>query len=63
MHEDLARWIDGYELAWRTPSTDPLEELFAASATYIAAPFEPAIRGLAAIASFWQAEREGADEL
>lgn len=62
-HEDLARWIDGYERAWRTPDTATLEDLFAPTATYLAAPFEPVIRGRAAIASFWEAEREGADEV
>ncbi len=62
-HADLARWIDRYEQAWRTPGTELLEQLFAPSATYVAAPFGPAIRGLAAIASFWEAEREGADEV
>jgi len=40
-----------------------LKELFASDATYVAAPFEPPIRGLAAIASFWEAERESADEV
>jgi hypothetical protein len=40
-----------------------LEELFALTATYTAAPFEPPIRGRAAIASFWESEREGPDEV
>jgi hypothetical protein len=62
-HHDLARWIGGYERAWRTPGTAVLEELFAPSATYTPAPFEPAIRGRAAIASFWESERAGADEV
>ncbi len=62
-HEDLACWIDRYERAWRTPGTALLEELFAPGATYRAAPFEPAICGRAAIASFWETEREGPDEV
>jgi hypothetical protein len=59
---DLARWIGGYERAWRTPGTARLEQLFTSDATYIASPFEPPIQGRRAIASFWEAEREGADE-
>jgi hypothetical protein len=61
--EDLARWIGEYERAWRTPGTAILEQLFTSDATYVASPFEPAIRGRAAIAAFWEAERQGADEI
>lgn len=60
--EPFLRWIEGYERAWRTPGTASLAQLFTLDATYLPAPFdEPAI-GLAAIASFWEAEREGPDE-
>jgi hypothetical protein len=59
---DLARWIGGYERAWRTPGTAQLEQLFTSDATYVASPFEAPIRGRSAIASFWEAEREGPDE-
>jgi hypothetical protein len=58
----LTRWIHGYERAWRTPGTAPLDELFTAHATYQAAPFDEPMRGLAAIAGFWESEREGPDE-
>ncbi len=61
-HADLAAWVADYERLWRTPGTTGLRELFAAEATYLAAPFDPPIRGLEAIASFWEAEREGAEE-
>jgi ketosteroid isomerase-like protein len=60
--DDLARWIRDYERAWRTPGTAPLLQLFTSDATYVASPFEGPIRGRSAIASFWEAEREGADE-
>jgi SnoaL-like domain len=60
---DLAGWIDRYERAWRTRGTAPLAELFADQATYRAGPFEEPLRGRAAIAPFWEAEREGADEV
>lgn len=62
-HEDLAGWIERYERAWRTPGTAMLGELFAPGATYRASPFAPAVSGRSAIASFWEAEREGADEV
>jgi ketosteroid isomerase-like protein len=61
--EDLAHWIDGYERAWRTPGTESLEDLFASDATYVAAPFDSPLRGRAAIATFWEAERDSAQEM
>jgi SnoaL-like domain len=59
---DLARWIDSYERAWRTAGTDGLERLFTPRATYRAGPFTETVVGLPAIAAFWEAERDGADE-
>ena len=61
--EDLARWIGDYERAWRTRGTTILEQLFTPDAIYSASPFEAPIRGREAIASFWDDEREGPDEL
>lgn len=58
----LARWIADYERAWRTPGTEALAGLFAADARYSPGPFDDAAHGLAAIATFWEAEREGPDE-
>jgi hypothetical protein len=58
----LADWIERYERAWRTPGTELLAGLFAPNATYRAAPFEDALRGLREIADFWERERTGADE-
>jgi hypothetical protein len=55
-------WIEAYERAWRTAGTDGLHDLFADTATYRAGPFEDTHRGLEAIATFWEAEREGPDE-
>lgn len=60
---DFAGWIDAYERAWRTPGTAGLAELFESDATYRAAPFDPPVRGLDAIATFWEAERDTADEV
>jgi hypothetical protein len=56
-------WVSGYERAWRTAGTAMLAALFTAEATYSPGPFEPTVRGLAAIGEFWEAGREGADEL
>ncbi|MDO8211261.1 nuclear transport factor 2 family protein [Conexibacter sp. CPCC 206217] len=56
--ESVAEWIDAYERAWRTPGTDALLTLFTPKATYSPGPFEPTLQGLAAIAEFWDAQRD-----
>lgn len=61
-HADLARWIDGYERAWRSAGTESLTRLFTARASYRNAPFADPVIGLEAIAEFWEAERDGPDE-
>jgi hypothetical protein len=61
--EQLQRWVAGYERAWRSAGTDTLGALFAARASYRTAPFEEPHRGLDAIAAFWEAERQGPDEV
>ena len=58
-----ARWIGRYERAWRTAGTEALADIFAAGATYVPGPFDAPLRGLAAIAAFWDAERDGPDEV
>jgi hypothetical protein len=58
----LADWIAGYERAWRTAGTAALAELFTVQATYRSAPFADPVVGLAAIATFWEVERERPDE-
>lgn len=59
---DLATWIERYERAWRTAGTAMLEQLFTPQATYRPGPFAEPIAGLAAIAEFWEATREGPGE-
>jgi hypothetical protein len=59
---DVARWINGYERAWRSPGTDQLQELFTPSATYLTSPWATPHGGLDAIAQLWDAERDGPDE-
>jgi len=61
--DDLARWLALYERAWRTAGTTILQQLFTSDATYRAAPFSAPILGRAEIARFWEAEREGPEEV
>ncbi|HEX3873667.1 MAG TPA: nuclear transport factor 2 family protein [Solirubrobacteraceae bacterium] len=60
---DLGRWIEAYERAWRRPGTGSLAELFTPDATYSSAPFDEPLRGIEAIAAFWEAERDGPGEV
>ena len=46
-----------------TRGTEVLEQLFADDATYSPAPFDEVVTGRAAIAAFWDFEREGPDEV
>lgn len=59
---DVERWVDGYERAWRAPGTDLLAELFAPEATYLPSPWAEPVTGLEEISRFWEDEREGPDE-
>ena len=58
----VKQWVDRYELAWRTPGTEHLDELFLPAATYLPSPWSRLIEGLDEIAEFWESERDGADE-
>lgn len=48
-HATVRRWVAGYELAWRTTSTDGLAALFTADASYLHSPYEQPVLGLPAI--------------
>lgn len=61
--QQFLAWIAKYETAWRTAGIELLPDLFAVDATYRAAPFDDPKRGLEEIAVFWEAEREGPDEV
>ena len=54
--------MQSYERAWRAPGTGALDRLFTAQATYRPGPFAQPLTGRAAIAAFWEAERDGPDE-
>ena len=56
-------WVAGYERAWRTPGTERLPELFTDEVTYLFDPYEEPVRGLAALAPWWEEGRDGPDEV
>ena len=56
-------WIEGYELAWRSPGTGALGRLFTDDAVYSQGPYEEPVTGLLAIKRMWEAERQGPDEV
>jgi hypothetical protein len=58
----LHDWIDRYERAWRTPGTDGLKDLFTADVVYSPSPWGDPVRGLAALAAFWDGVRDGPEE-
>jgi hypothetical protein len=58
----VERWVTGYERAWRTPGTEPLADLFAPDVAYVPSPWAQPITGLARLATWWDAERDGPDE-
>jgi ketosteroid isomerase-like protein len=59
---DVERWVDGYERAWRSADTEALGDLFSPDASYLPSPWAAPLQGMAAIARFWDDEREGPDE-
>jgi hypothetical protein len=60
--DHVARWLEGYEEAWRTPGTDRLDDLFTFDVSYSSSPWAEPISGLDELARFWEAERDGPDE-
>ncbi len=61
-HEDVRKWIESYERAWRTPGTTALSGLFTENAGYVMSPWAATVDGMDAIGELWEAEREGPDE-
>jgi len=55
-------WIARYVELWRTPGTERLGELFTDDATYLTSPWADPVVGRAALAAFWESERDGPDE-
>jgi ketosteroid isomerase-like protein len=58
----VERWVAGYERAWRTEGAEPLAELFSPDVSYLPSPWAHPIAGLAGLAPWWDAERDGPDE-
>ena len=58
----VAEWVEAYEALWRAPGTDLLPDLFAHDVVYLPSPWARPLHGLGALADFWEAERDGADE-
>jgi SnoaL-like domain len=58
----LAGWIEQYERLWRTAGIGGLADLFTVDATYLPSPWAQPIRGIDALAAFWDDERAGPDE-
>jgi mannose-6-phosphate isomerase-like protein (cupin superfamily) len=56
-------WLDDYERLWRTGGTDGLPSLFADDAQYLSSPVEQPVVGLEAIATLWDAQRDGPDDV
>jgi len=59
----VTEWVAAYEQAWRSPGTAALAQLFTSDASYQPSPWAPTLRGLEEIAAFWEAERDGPDEV
>jgi hypothetical protein len=58
----VERWMNDYERLWRTPGTGGLGEIFSDDVRYAPSPWGRPVLGLAALAEFWEAERDGPDE-
>jgi hypothetical protein len=52
----VARWLAGYQAAWRSPGTDGLAEIFTEDAVYLHSPYEEPVAGLDAIMRMWGTE-------
>lgn len=58
----VEKWVADYERVWRAPGTGLLAELFVPDAAYLPSPWAQPVKGLDAIAQFWEAERVSPDE-
>jgi hypothetical protein len=61
--DHVTRWVAAYEAAWRAAGTEALAGIFTPDARYWPGPYEEPVRGLAAIARMWEAERDGPGEV
>jgi ketosteroid isomerase-like protein len=61
-HDDIRRWVAGYEKAWRSPGTASLAKLFTEGVSYRPSPWKDPVEGMEDLAKFWNAERDGPGE-
>jgi hypothetical protein len=59
----LEGWVAAYETAWRSPGTERLAGLFTSDVVYSYEPWAEPIRGLDALSTWWEEERDGPDEV
>jgi hypothetical protein len=60
--QGVARWVAGYERAWRSPGVELLAELFTADAVYLQGPYRTPVTGLGSIGAMWERERDSPEE-
>ena len=51
--DDVMRWVENYERAWRDGDVDAVESLFSENADYRTSPYEISKVGHDAIKAFW----------
>ena len=51
--DEVMRWVDGYERAWRDGDLDAVSGLFTDDARYRPSPYDESRVGLEAIRAFW----------
>ena len=51
--DEVMRWVDRYERAWRAGDVEAVEQLFADDAKYRTSPYEDSLVGHAAIKDIW----------
>jgi ketosteroid isomerase-like protein len=61
--DQVNRWVEAYEAAWRAPGTGALAGIFAPGAVYRQGPYDEPVSGLPAIARMWEAQRDGPGEV
>lgn len=57
--DDVMRWVDGYERAWRDGDLEAIERLFTEDARYRQSPYEESHVGHAGIKAFWLDDEDG----
>jgi ketosteroid isomerase-like protein len=56
--DEVQAWLDAYLAAWRSYDEAAIARLFVPEATYAYHPYDEPVRGAAAIAAAWLADRD-----